>query len=44
MSQIVEFFRESTVDIPLDESEAKELIFKVMKDLGKPEFIINIIY
>jgi len=43
MNQIVEFFRESSIDIPLDESEAKELIFKVMKDLGKPEFIINII-
>ena len=43
MSQIVEFFRESSIDIPLDENKARELITRVMKDLGKPEFAINIV-
>lgn len=43
MTQVVEFFRESSIEIPLDEEEARELISKVMNDLGKPEFKINII-
>ena len=43
MSQIVEFFRESSIDISLDEDKARELITRVMKDLGKPEFAINIV-
>lgn len=43
MNQIVEFFRESSVDISLDEEEARGIISKVMEDLGKPEFAINII-
>lgn len=43
MSKIVEFFNESSVGISLDEDEAKRIITGVMKDLGHPDFSINII-
>ncbi|MEA2077766.1 MAG: rRNA maturation RNase YbeY [Candidatus Marinimicrobia bacterium] len=43
MNQAIEFFRESSVEITLDEDEAKRIITAVMTDLGYPEFSINII-
>ena len=43
MKQTVEFFREGSVEIALDEEEAKRLITGVMTDLGYPEFSVNII-
>jgi probable rRNA maturation factor len=43
MSWNIEFFRESEIEIPLEEIDAKQLISSVMKDLGRPDFSINII-
>ncbi len=43
MNQVIEFFHESSIEIPLDEEEARRIISKVMNDLGRPEFAINII-
>lgn len=43
MSQHIEFFRESSHDILLDEDEAKRILTHVMDDLGYPDFEINII-
>ena len=43
MNQVIEFFHESSIEIPLDEEEARRIISKVMNDLGRLEFAINII-
>ena len=43
MNRDIDFFRESSVDISLDENEAKHLLAHVLDDLGFPEFKINII-
>lgn len=43
MSCKIAFYKESNLDIPLDKTVAKKMIVAVMKDLGHPEFYINII-
>ena len=41
--QNIEFYNESSVEIPLDETRAKRILSKVMHDLGYPDFSINVI-
>lgn len=41
--QNIEFYNESSVEIPIDERRAKHILSGVMQDLGYPEFSINVI-
>lgn len=43
MSWEVAFYKECDLDIPLEKAIAKKMIAAVMKDLGYPEFLINVI-
>jgi rRNA maturation RNase YbeY len=43
MSSQIEFFNESPSGIALDEEDAKRILTAVMRDLGYPEFSINVI-
>lgn len=43
MNRQIDFFRESSEEIPLDEGDARRILTAVMKDLGQIEFSINVI-
>jgi rRNA maturation RNase YbeY len=43
MSSQIEFFNESPSGIALDEEDAKRILTAVMRDLGYPDFSINVI-